>query len=37
MDKEFDIQEYMTKGVETVVRDAMRAIHCTQGRRYPCG
>ena len=25
MDKEFDIQEYMTKGVETVVRDAMRA------------
>ena len=25
MDKEFDIQEYMTKGVETVVSDAVKA------------
>ena len=25
MEKEFDIQEYMTKGVETVVKDAVRA------------
>ena len=25
MEKEFDIQEYMTKGVERVVKDALRA------------